>query len=131
MVFKCSASQGFLIGVSTIQSGDVLKAIETAIPATAIEEASPNVHTPPWGIANTEADEERKRSLPVATTFHWLHCFKQLRLHRSNLGVSIVGCKMGAKSKQSIASSEKALHGCTVHFSRCSPVKYWQPSHGT
>jgi len=38
-----------------IQSGDVLKAIETAIPATAIEEA----------IANTEADEERKRSLPA------------------------------------------------------------------
>lgn len=39
----------------TIQSSDVLKAIKIAIPATAIEEA----------IANTEADEERKRSLPA------------------------------------------------------------------
>ncbi len=35
----------------TIQSSDLLKAIETAIPATAIEEA----------IASTQADEERRR----------------------------------------------------------------------
>lgn len=38
-----------------IQSDDLLKAIETAIPATAIEEA----------IANTQTQEERKRSLPA------------------------------------------------------------------
>ena len=38
-----------------IQSGDVLKAIEMAIPATAIEQA----------IANTQTEEERKRSLPA------------------------------------------------------------------
>ena len=38
-----------------IQSSDVLKAIETAIPPTAIEQA----------IANTKAAEERKRSLPA------------------------------------------------------------------
>lgn len=37
-----------------IQSSDVLKAIEMAIPATAIEQA----------IANTQSQEERKRSLP-------------------------------------------------------------------
>ncbi|MFB2835808.1 transposase domain-containing protein [Floridanema evergladense] len=36
-----------------IQSSDVLKAIETAIPALAIEEA----------IANTKTEEERRRSL--------------------------------------------------------------------
>ncbi|OUL29821.1 hypothetical protein [Nostoc sp. 106C] len=36
-----------------IRSGDVLKAIEMAIPATAIEEA----------IANTQTEEERKRCL--------------------------------------------------------------------
>jgi hypothetical protein len=39
----------------SIQSSELLKAIETAIPATAIEEAS----------ATTQADEERKRSLPA------------------------------------------------------------------
>ena len=39
----------------TIQSSDLLKAIETAIPATGIEEA----------IASTQADEERRRSLPA------------------------------------------------------------------
>ena len=39
----------------TIQSGDLLKAIETAIPATAIEQA----------IATTKASEERNRSLPA------------------------------------------------------------------
>jgi len=38
-----------------IQSGDVFKAIETAIPAEAIEKA----------IANTQAQEERKRALPA------------------------------------------------------------------
>ena len=38
-----------------IQSSDVLKAIETAIPPTAIEQA----------IANSKAAEERKRSLPA------------------------------------------------------------------
>ncbi|MBH8564619.1 transposase domain-containing protein [Nostoc sp. CENA67] len=38
-----------------IQSSDLLKAIETAIPATAIEQA----------IATTKADEERRRSLPA------------------------------------------------------------------
>lgn len=38
-----------------IQSGDVLKAIETAIPAEAISKA----------IANTQTKEERKRSLPA------------------------------------------------------------------
>jgi len=38
-----------------IQSADVLKAIETAIPATAIEQA----------IAKTQASEERKRSNPA------------------------------------------------------------------
>jgi hypothetical protein len=38
-----------------IQSGEVLKAIEMAIPATAIEQA----------IANTKTEEERKRSLPA------------------------------------------------------------------
>lgn len=38
-----------------IQSGDLLKAIETAIPVTAIEQA----------IANTQTEEERKRSLPA------------------------------------------------------------------
>ena len=38
----------------TIQSGDILKAIETAIPPTAIEEA----------IAKSNSSEERKRSLP-------------------------------------------------------------------
>uniref|UniRef100_A0A8J7D0H0 Transposase domain-containing protein n=1 Tax=Desmonostoc muscorum LEGE 12446 TaxID=1828758 RepID=A0A8J7D0H0_DESMC len=38
-----------------IRSGDVLKAIEMAIPATAIEEA----------ITNTQTEEERKRSLPA------------------------------------------------------------------
>ncbi len=38
-----------------IQSSDLLKAIETAIPATAIEQA----------IANTQTQEERKRSLPA------------------------------------------------------------------
>lgn len=39
----------------TIQSRDLLKAIETAIPATAIEQA----------IATTRASEERNRSLPA------------------------------------------------------------------
>ena len=39
----------------TIQSSDLLKAIETAIPATAIEQA----------IATTKASEERNRSLPA------------------------------------------------------------------
>ncbi len=38
-----------------IHSGDVFKAIETAIPATAIEQA----------IANTQTQEERKRALPA------------------------------------------------------------------
>jgi hypothetical protein len=38
-----------------IQSGDLLKAIETAIPSTAIEQA----------IATTKACEERNRSLPA------------------------------------------------------------------
>ncbi len=38
-----------------IQSADVFKAIEIAIPATAIEQA----------IANTQTEEERKRSLPA------------------------------------------------------------------
>ncbi len=38
-----------------IQNGDVIKAIETAIPATAIESA----------IANTQTQEERKRALPA------------------------------------------------------------------
>jgi len=38
-----------------IQSGDVLKAIEMAIPAFVIEQA----------IANTQTEEERKRSLPA------------------------------------------------------------------
>jgi hypothetical protein len=38
-----------------IQSGDVFKAIETAIPATAIEQV----------IANTQTQEERKRALPA------------------------------------------------------------------
>lgn len=38
-----------------ILSGDLLKAIEIAIPATAIEQA----------IANTQSEEERKRSLPT------------------------------------------------------------------
>jgi len=39
----------------TIQRSDLLKAIETAIPATAIEQA----------IATTKASEERNRSLPA------------------------------------------------------------------
>lgn len=47
--------KNFSLLCPTIQSSDVLKAIKIAIPATAIEEA----------IANTEADEERKRSLPA------------------------------------------------------------------
>lgn len=38
-----------------IQNGDLLKAIEMAIPATAIEQA----------MANTQSEEERKRSLPA------------------------------------------------------------------
>jgi hypothetical protein len=38
-----------------IQSGEVLKAIEMAIPAFVIEEA----------MANTQTEEERKRSLPA------------------------------------------------------------------
>lgn len=38
-----------------IQTGEIFKAIETAIPATAIKQA----------IASTKADEERKRSLPA------------------------------------------------------------------
>ena len=38
-----------------IQSSDLLKAIETVIPATAIEQA----------IAKTQSEEERKRSLPA------------------------------------------------------------------
>lgn len=38
-----------------IQSEELLKAIETAIPVTAIEQA----------IANTQTEEERKRSLPA------------------------------------------------------------------
>ncbi len=38
-----------------IQSGDLLKAIETAIPATAIKQA----------IAKTKVEEERNRSLPA------------------------------------------------------------------
>lgn len=45
----------FLLLSLTIQSGDVLKAIETAIPATAIEQA----------IALTKTQEERTRSLPA------------------------------------------------------------------
>lgn len=39
----------------TIKSSDLLKAIETAIPATAIEQA----------VATTKASEERNRSLPA------------------------------------------------------------------
>ena len=38
-----------------IQSGDLFKAIETAIPAMAIEQV----------IANTQTQEERKRALPA------------------------------------------------------------------
>jgi hypothetical protein len=40
---------------ANIQATDVFKAIETAIPASAIEQA----------IASTKADEERRRSLPA------------------------------------------------------------------
>jgi hypothetical protein len=45
----------FLLVSPDIQSSDVLKAIETAIPAFAIEQA----------IANTKTEEERRRSLPA------------------------------------------------------------------
>lgn len=38
-----------------IQNADLLKAIEMTIPATAIEQA----------VANTQTQEERKRSLPA------------------------------------------------------------------
>lgn len=47
--------KNFLLVPFDIQSDEVLKAIETAIPAEAINEA----------IANTQTQEERKRSLPA------------------------------------------------------------------
>ena len=47
--------KGFSLLSSRIQSSDLLKAIETAIPVTAIERA----------VATTKASEERKRSLPA------------------------------------------------------------------
>lgn len=51
-----------------IQSGDVLKAIETAIPAEAISEA----------IANTQTKEERKRSLPAELVVSLVNCNESL-----------------------------------------------------
>ena len=47
-----------------IQSGDVFKAIETAIPAEAIEKAKRSA-SGFSRIANTQAQEERKRALPA------------------------------------------------------------------
>jgi len=43
-----------------VESGTVLKAIETAIPSDAIEQA----------ISNAQAGEDRKRALPS----HWVVC---------------------------------------------------------
>ena len=57
-----------------VESGTVLKALETAIPTEAIEQASPNVHTPPWGIAQTHSNEERKRAIPIASGSLFNHC---------------------------------------------------------
>jgi hypothetical protein len=37
MEIKCGASERFFVGVPDIQNADLLKAIEMAIPATAIE----------------------------------------------------------------------------------------------
>jgi hypothetical protein len=54
----------------TIQSGDLLKAIETAIPATAIEQA----------IATTKASEERNRSLPAQRRNLLANCNESLAL---------------------------------------------------
>ena len=47
-----------------VQSGDVLKAIETAIPAEAISKA----------IANTQTKEERKRLLPAELVVTQVNC---------------------------------------------------------
>jgi hypothetical protein len=44
----------FSLFVPNVESGTVLKALETAIPSSAIEQA----------IADAEASEERKRALP-------------------------------------------------------------------
>jgi hypothetical protein len=48
-----------------IQNDDLLKAIEMAIAATAIEQA----------IANTQSEEERKRSLPTQLAVSLVMCF--------------------------------------------------------
>ena len=47
-----------------IQNADLLKAIEMAIPATAISQA----------IANTQTQEERKRSLPAQLVVSQVNC---------------------------------------------------------
>ncbi len=58
-----------------IQSGDVFKAIETAIPATAIEQA----------IANTQTQEERKRALPAQLVVSQVNCNESV-VKRLNAG---------------------------------------------
>jgi hypothetical protein len=64
-----------------IQSGDVLKAIEMAIPAMAIEQA----------IANTQTGEECLRSLPAQLVVSLLgyFFFKLFRTSRSNYETEI------------------------------------------
>ena len=47
-----------------IQNADLLKAIEMAIPATAISQV----------IANTQTQEERKRSLPAQLVVSQVNC---------------------------------------------------------
>lgn len=47
-----------------IESGTVLKALETAIPSVAIERA----------IAQTHSNEERKRAIPITSSRVSYHC---------------------------------------------------------
>ena len=47
-----------------VESGTVLKALETAIPTEAIEQA----------LAQTHSNEERKRAIPIASGSLFNHC---------------------------------------------------------
>ncbi|BCL37083.1 hypothetical protein NSMS1_56680 [Nostoc sp. MS1] len=82
-----------------IQSDDLLKAIETAIPATAIEQA----------ITTSKANEERNRSLPA----HLVVCLviamslwsrDSMRDVLKNLvdGLSVAWVKVGKKSASTL-----------------------------
>ena len=56
----------FSLLVPIIESGTLLKALETAIPSAAIDQA----------ISNTEAQEQRKRAIPVTSSYLSDYCYE-------------------------------------------------------